>query len=210
MKLTSNSFPNGGVMPGRCAFAVKAPKGHVRLSDNLSPELTWSGVPSTARSLVMLCTDPDVPSKPDDVNQEDREVPLKLARTTFVHWVMVDIPSTVSQLPEGACSRGVTARGKKDPPGPKGSRQGLNSYTDWFAGDADMAGEYLGYDGPCPPWNDSVVHHYQFEIIATDLDRCPVEGNFTEREVRAAIEGHVLGSARLVGRYSLNPRIRLI
>lgn len=209
MKLTSKSFEDGGVMPGRCAFAVKAPKTHIRLSDNLNPELSWSGAPQGTRSFVLLCIDPDVPTKPDDVNQEGREVPLKLPRTTFTHWAMVDIPASVTSIEEGACSRGVTARGKRDPQGPEGSRQGLNDYTGWFKGDADMGGDYAGYDGPCPPWNDSVPHHYCFEIHATDLERCPVEAGFSAAQVLAAIEGHVLASASLTGRYSLNPRIRL-
>lgn len=209
MKLTSKSFEDGGVMPGRCAFAVKAPKTHIRLSDNLNPELSWSGAPQGTRSFVLLCIDPDVPTQPDDVNQEGREVPLKLPRTTFTHWVMVDIPASVTSIEEGACSRGVTARGKRNPPGPSGSRQGLNDYTGWFKNDPDMGGDYLGYDGPCPPWNDSVTHHYCFEIHATDLEQCPVQGHFSAAQVLAAIEGHVLASASLTGRYSLNPRIRL-
>lgn len=210
MKLTSKSFEPGGVIPGRCAFAVKAPKTHVRLSDNLNPELSWSGVPAGTRSLVLLCIDPDVPTRADDVNQDDREVPLKLPRTTFCHWAMVDIAPTVTQIEEGACARGVVARGKQQPAGPAGSRQGINDYTGWFAGDASMSGDYFGYDGPCPPWNDSVTHHYRFEILATDLDRCPVEGRFTAPQVLAALQGRVLATASLTGRYSLNPRIQLV
>jgi Raf kinase inhibitor-like YbhB/YbcL family protein len=210
MKLTSTSFDAGAVIPGRCAFAVKAPRGHVRLSDNLNPELSWSGAPAGTRSFVLLCIDPDVPTQPDDVNQEGREVPLKLPRTTFAHWVMVDIPATVTRIEEGACSLGVIPGGKTEPCGPIGSRQGLNDYTGWFAGDAAMGGNYLGYDGPCPPWNDSVPHHYRFEIVATDLERCSVEGMFTAAQVQAAIQGHVLASASLTGRYSLNPRLRLV
>lgn len=210
MKLTSKSFSDRGVIPGRCAFAVKAPKEHVRFSDNLNPELSWSGVPAETKSLVLICTDPDAPSKPDDVNKEDREVPLKLPRADFFHWVMVDIAPGITQIEEGACSRGVTPHGKSAPEGPQGARQGLNDYTLWFNGDASMQGQYFGFDGPCPPWNDSVPHHYRFDLYATDLERCPVDGAFDARQVLAAIEGHVLASASVTGRYSLNPRIRLL
>lgn len=210
MKLTSKSFDHGGVIPGRCAFAVKAPRGHLRLSENLNPELSWSGAPAGTRSFVLLCIDPDVPTQPDDVNQEGREVPLKLPRTTFAHWAMVDIAADVATIEEGACSRGVIARGKPAPEGPPGARQGINDYTAWFKTDPDMAGDYYGYDGPCPPWNDSVTHHYRFDLHALDIDRCPVEGAFTAAQVQAAIQGHVLASASLTGRYSLNPRIRLV
>ena len=33
-----------------------------------------------------------------------------------------------------------------------------------------MSGDYFGYDGPCPPWNDSIVHHYVFTVYALDVD----------------------------------------
>ena len=71
-----------------------------------------------------------------------------------------------------------------------------------------MGGQYFGYDGPCPPWNDELLHHYHFVLLATDLARCPVDGAFTGAQVRAAIEGHVLAEARLTGTYSLNPAVR--
>ncbi len=209
MKLTSKSFFDGGLIPGRCAFAVKAPRGHVRLSDNLNPELSWSGVPAGTRSFALICTDPDAPTRADDVNKEDREVPLKLPRTAFFHWAMVDIPADCDSIEEGACSNGVVARGKQKPNGVTGAAQGINDYTGWFKGDADMEGVYHGYDGPCPPWNDSVPHHYRFEIFALDVERAPVEGDFGASQVLSAIRGHVLASATITGRYSLNPRIRL-
>lgn len=210
MKLTSKSFEHGGLIPGRCAFGVKAPKTHLRLSDNLNPELSWAGLPAGTKSLILLCTDPDVPTLADDVNKEDREVPLKLPRTSFSHWVMVDISPETRDIAEGSCSRGVTAKGKQEPAGPEGARQGLNDYTGWFEGDPEMAGQYFGYDGPCPPWNDSVTHHYRFELFATDLPRCPVEGAFNCAQTLAAVRGHILASASITGRYSLNPRIRLL
>jgi hypothetical protein len=83
----------------------------------------------------------------------------------------------------------------------------LNNYTDWFAGDADMEGKYYGYDGPCPPWNDSIMHHYVFTLFALDIERCPLEGEFGGAGVRSAIEGHILAQASITGTYSLNPEI---
>ena len=70
-----------------------------------------------------------------------------------------------------------------------------------------MEGTYHGYDGPCPPWNDSLIHHYVFTVYATDLERCPVDGGFGGPDVLAAIEGHVLAKASLTGTYTLNPRL---
>jgi phosphatidylethanolamine-binding protein (PEBP) family uncharacterized protein len=68
-----------------------------------------------------------------------------------------------------------------------------------------MKGSYYGYDGPCPPWNDSIVHHYHFTLYALDVERCPIEGELTGPRVREAIEGHVLAQASLVGTYAINP-----
>ena len=58
-----------------------------------------------------------------------------------MHWAMADIPATCATIAAGSCSDGVVAHGKPAPPGPAGARQGLNDYTGWFAGDADMAGD---------------------------------------------------------------------
>ena len=207
MQLTISGINHNQAIPETFAFGAPDEASHVRLAANRNPALRWAGSPDGTRSLVLICVDTDVPTKPDDVNQEGRVVPADLPRANFYHWVMVDIPPDTSGIEEGACSDGVTPRGKTDPQGPAGSRQGLNDYTNWFAGDADMAGDYFGYDGPCPPWNDSLVHHYRFVLYATDLERCPVDGKFTGPDVEAAIEGHVLAEVSIVGTYSLNPDV---
>ena len=102
-------------------------------------------------------------------------------------------------------------RSPRGKPGPEVSgsaaRQGINDYTSWFAGDADMAGDYHGYDGPCPPWNDTIVHRYVFTLYALDIERLPVQGQFTGQQVREAIKGHVLDEAKVTGLYSLNPAV---
>lgn len=207
MHLQIDGIRHGEKIPARFAFAKPDAKNHVTLSDNRNPELRWSDVPEGTRSLVLICVDGDAPTQRDDVNCEDREVPEKLRRGDFYHWVMVDIPPAMSGIAEGSCSDGVTARGKDDTIGPDGTRQGLNDYTDWFEGDDDMEGEYVGYDGPCPPWNDSIVHHYHFRLYATNLDRCPVDGAFRGKDVERAIEGHVLAETEVTGTYALNPRL---
>lgn len=207
MEITSDSFTRGARLPVRCAFAKPHPQTHVELSDNKNPHLAWSGVPPGTRSLAVICHDPDVPSRPDDVNQEGKTVPADLPRVAFYHWVLVDLAPTLSALAEGEFASGITPHGKPGPQGPRGTRQGLNNYTQWFAGDAAMAGEYFGYDGPCPPWNDSIVHHYHFTVYALDLPRCPVEGTFGAPDVLQAIEGHVLAQASIVGTYTLNPQV---
>ena len=207
MRLWSEGFTDNGRISHRHTFGKPHPETHVELAGNRNPHLAWRDLPEGTRSLALICHDPDVPSVGDDVNQEGRTISATLLRVDFFHWVLVDLDPAAGSIADGAFSEGVTPRGKPGPEAPSGTRQGINNYTDWFAGDVDMAGDYHGYDGPCPPWNDEILHHYVFTLHALDLGRCPVEGRFGGPEVRAAIEGHVLGSATLTGTFSLNPTV---
>jgi Raf kinase inhibitor-like YbhB/YbcL family protein len=208
MNLLSDSFDNGALIPAEFAFGRPGEGGEpCVLAGNRNPHLAWRDAPSGTRSFALACIDPDAPTRPDDVNQADREVPADLARTDFAHWLMVDIPADCRQIAAGACSHGVTARGKRQPDGPAGCRQGINDYSSWFAGDPEMAGDYLGYDGPCPPFNDSIVHRYCFRIYALDVDRLDLADGFRLADFRAALDGHVLDEAELSGRYALNRRL---
>lgn len=211
MKLWSDSFKDGDAIPAEFAFGAIDPDQHVTLSANKNPHLAWSDWPAGTKSLALICHDPDVPSRGDDVNQEGKTVPADLPRVDFYHWALIDIQPLSNSIEVGDFSSGVTARGKSGPdiigsPIPD-ARHGKNDYTGWFAGDPDMAGNYFGYDGPCPPWNDSIPHRYVFTIYALDVARLPVEGDFTAAEARAALDGHVLAQAQLTGTYTLNPEL---
>ncbi len=205
MRLDSNSFKDGGWIPGEFAFGLPDPDSHVGFAPNRNPHLAWRDLPEGTESLVVTCIDVDVPTVPDDVNQEGRQVPAELPRAEFVHWVLVDLPISPGEVAEGEFSEGVISRGK-DGEGPRG-RQGVNDYTSWFSGDEDMTGTYLGYDGPCPPWNDARVHRYRFTVTALDVPTLPVSGSFDLADVRSAMVGHVLGKASILGTYTLNPRL---
>ncbi len=207
MKLTTTSFEEHGPIPARHAFAKPDPETHVTFSDNSNPSLSWDGVPEGTKSFALICHDPDVPSAGDDVNKEDREVPSDLPRVDFFHWVVVDLPAELRSIAEGEFSDGVVAGGQRVPTGPHGCRQGLNDYVGWFAGDAVMEGHYYGYDGPAPPWNDSIVHRYVFTVYALDVESTDLEDDFTGYDVRDAIAGHVLGEASVTGTYTQNPRL---
>jgi len=202
VKLTSRAIDDGAPIPVQYAFGGPDRESHIHLAENQNPDLSWSEHPAETKSFVVICVDPDVPSEGADVNQEGRQVPLELPRVPFYHWVLVDLPPEVTSIAGGSHSAAVTPRGK-GPDSPSG-RHGLNDYTGWFAGDADMEGQYFGYDGPCPPWNDELVHRYRFTVYALDIDRCPVAGTFTGSQVLEAIEGHVLDEATLTGTYTLN------
>lgn len=203
MKIWSDSFEDGAAIPSELAFGKHNAESHVELCENKNPHLAWSDLPEGTRSLALICHDTDVPSKGDDVNQEGKRVPADLPRVDFYHWVLVDLPADAGPIAAGEFSDGITARGKDGPEGPRGTRQGLNNYTQWFEGDADMGGQYHGYDGPCPPWNDTIVHHYHFTLYALDTDKCAVDGSFTGPDVLAAIEGHTLGKASIMGTYTI-------
>lgn len=107
----------------------------------------------------------------DDPDAPDPRAP----RMTWVHWVVYNLPPDASGLPEGATARDL----------PPGAREGLN---DW---------KRPGYGGPCPPIGR---HRYFFKLYA--LDRVlPDLGTPTKADLEAAMTGHVLESAELVGTY---------
>lgn len=207
MRLTSNSLVDGDPIPERYAFAKPHPEDRVTLSENVNPHLEWSEVPDGTKSFALICHDYDVPSKGDDVNQPDREVPEDLPRVDFFHWVVVDLPADKRSIAEGEFSDEVVAGGQAQESAAPVGRAGLNDFTGWFAGDPDMAGNYYGYDGCAPPWNDSILHHYVFTVYALDVDSLDVSGDFTGHDVREAMEGHVLAEASIEGTYTQNPRL---
>lgn len=207
MNLTITSFDDGAAIPGDYALCVPDDADHVTFSANRNPHVQWSDVPEGTRSFALICHDPDVPSRPDDVNQEGRSVPEELPRVDFFHWVLVDIPADVREIPAGTDSDGVTPHGKELGPMQYGVR-GRNDFTDWFEGDADMEGTYGGYDGPCPPWNDERLHHYRFTLYALDVPSLELSGDFGGVEAREALVGHVLAEASWTGTYTLNPDLR--
>ena len=85
---------------------------------------------------------------------------------------------------------------------------GANDYTGWFSSDPEMAGVYGSYDGPCPPWNDALVHHYHFEVFALDVDTLGIDAHdLTAPAVHDAMDGHILASGSYVGTFTLNDRL---
>lgn len=209
MNLTTTAFVDNGVIPGEFAFAVIDAATHVKLAANRNPDFAWTEVPTGTRSLAFICHDPDVPSRGDDVNQEGRTVPASLPRVDFYHWTLVDLSPECTGIERGGHSDGVTARGKPGPLAPAAARHGINDYTAWFAGDSDMRGDYYGYDGPCPPWNDAIPHRYVFTLYALDVPRLDLPPRFTGADALRAMQRQVLAQASIKGRYSLNPAVAL-
>lgn len=150
MELSSTAFAQGGEIPRRYTCE----------GDDIAPALFWSDVPDRVRSLVLIVDDPDAP---------DPAAPTM----TWVHWVLVDIPTGAATIPEGG------------QPLPKGCREGLN---DW---------RRTGYGGPCPPLGR---HRYFFKLYALDT-RLPGLHRPTKADLEHAMQGHALAQAQLVGTY---------
>ena len=204
MRLSSDSFQNGAAIAAE--FAAGNSEG---FAPNRNPQLRWDEVPEGTRSFALLCVDPDAPTVPETVGRNDVEVPVDQPRAEFVHWVMVDVPGTLREIAAGSCSDGFVAKGRTAPQGPAGSRQGLNSYTGWFAGNPELEGEYRGYDGPYPPFNDLRPHRYFFRLFALDVEKLELPERFEAGDVLRAIQGHVLAEAAIHGLYSLHPGVKL-
>ena len=207
MKLTILSFGDGEPFPAEFVMGVPNGTGQATFGPNRSPHLVWADEPPGTRSFALICTDKDAPSVRHDANQPDRTVPYELPRADFYHWVLIDIPADVHELPAGCDCEGVTPKGKSVGRTPYGLR-GINSYTNWFAGDPAMEGDYGGYDGPFPPWNDERVHNYHFTLYALDVESLGLSGSFDGADALLAMKGHVLDEASWVGNYAIYHQAR--
>jgi Raf kinase inhibitor-like YbhB/YbcL family protein len=150
LKLTSASFKHKGEIPARYTCE----------GDDVSPDLVWSGAPARTKSFALVVDDPDAP---------DPRAP----KTIWVHWIVYDLPATVTSLAEGIRQL------------PIGAREGRN---DWGR---------TGYGGPCPPVGR---HRYFFKLYALDTvlgDLSTPDRATLER----AMEGHLLAKAELIGTY---------
>ena len=96
----------------------------------------------------------------------------------FTHWVLFDVPATTMTLPEGFQAGSVGVSGNS------GFRR-------------------AGYGGPCPPTG---VHHYHFMLSALDVPTLGLPAGATKADVEKAMQGHVLGTAELVGLYQRQPK----
>jgi Raf kinase inhibitor-like YbhB/YbcL family protein len=148
VKLTSLVFTEGNMIPSKYTCD----------GQGISPPLSWSDVPASARSLALIADDPDAPAG------------------TWVHWVIFNLPATLSGLPEQV---------PRDKAPNVGGVQGTNS---WPA---------IGYGGPCPP---SGTHRYFFKLYALDSE-LNLTSSATAGNVQAAMKGRVLAEAQLMGRY---------
>lgn len=152
LELTSDAFATRGPIPRR----------YTGDSDDVSPPLEWRHVPEGTRSFAVICHDPDAPLVTPGGNYG------------FVHWVLYNIPGSVTRLEEGTreYTSGVHDFGK------------------------------TGYMGPKPP-DGHGVHQYYFWVLAIG-EETSLEPGLTLTELLAGIEPAVLGMNRLIGTYERN------
>ncbi|MFO7820953.1 MAG: YbhB/YbcL family Raf kinase inhibitor-like protein [Lentisphaeria bacterium] len=149
LQLTSSAFSEGEMIPAQFTCEGK----------DISPPLSWTGVPEEAESLALIVDDPDAPAG------------------TWVHWVVYNIPTAMTELPENF------------PPVEKaknGLTQGMNDF------------KKIGYGGPCPP---SGTHRYFFKVYALS-EELNLDPGATKQELTDAMEGKVVAQGALMGKYS--------
>ncbi|MBI4469028.1 MAG: YbhB/YbcL family Raf kinase inhibitor-like protein [Acidobacteria bacterium] len=149
LELSSLAFQEGGSIPREYTCDGK----------DISPPLAWDGIPDLAVTLSLICDDPDAP------------------RGTWVHWVLFNLPATVTSLPAGVPGT---------PQVNGGGQQGINDFRK------------SGYGGPCPP---SGTHRYYFRLYALDVE-LNLGSSTSRSQLSKAMEGHVLAEAQLMGRYA--------
>ena len=155
LQLTSKDFQHQADIPKLCTCDGK----------DTSPSLSWTGAPAGTKSFALIVDDPDAPDP-------------KAPKMTWVHWVLYDIPASVTSLAEGIGSKNF----------PQGTLEGTN---DW---------KRTGYGGPCPPIGR---HRYFFKLYALDTV-LPDLRRPTKSALEKAMSGHILEKAELVGTYQRN------
>ncbi len=169
---------DGALIPSNYASCMPDDRGRTKDSDNVSPAISWAHGPSGTQSYAVIMVDKDVPANMNMSNQPDQTIPDDAPRRDFYHWVLVNIPAKVRRLSQANTEYGLA---------------GNNGF-----GGSD------GYKGPCPPWNDARVHHYEYEVFALDVPALTLPKTFGGIEAEAAMTGHILAQGKVTATYTTN------
>ncbi|SCL15336.1 phospholipid-binding protein, PBP family [Micromonospora rhizosphaerae] len=153
--LTSDDVQNGEPMDARHAHGSAG-------GENISPHLAWSHFPAETKSFVVTCFDPDAPTG-----------------SGFWHWVLVDVSTSVTELPRGV---------------KEGDLGGAFSIRNDY-------GE-TGFGGAAPPPGDR-PHRYVFAVHAVDVERLDVGPNASPAFVGFNLAFHTLARAVIRPTYQI-------
>jgi len=185
LTVTLNDIGNGQPIPGKFAYCIPDGSGGAKDGGNVSPAITWSAGPTGTKSYVLLVVDKDVPASFELANQVGKIIPADFHRQNFYHWVLINIPVNITSFSEGESRYGIV---------------GQNSF-------GARSKSRNGYDGPCPPWNDVLLHHYHFQIYALDISTLSLGNTFSGKQVDDAMNGHILAQGQTIGTYTTNPQM---
>jgi Raf kinase inhibitor-like YbhB/YbcL family protein len=205
LKVTVDSVKEGGMLANKYAFCAPAAQGHTTAGQNINPSISWSKGPHGTKSYAIILHDTESPAEQrEKMNKEGMTLSEAVPRRNYYHWVLVDIPANITSIKEGADSNARILHGKPATPAPVGVR-GLNDYTKVTAQNDAMKGQYYGYDGPCPPWNDEKIHNYHFTVYALSVKSLNLPGGFDGLAALDAMKDKILTQGELLTQYTLNP-----
>lgn len=119
-RVWSDSFEDGKPIPEGFAFAKPDPMGkeHTLPAGNRNPQIAWSNPPLGTKSLIVICEDNDVPADFSKANVEGETIPADAPRTSFIHWVLVDIVPEEPCIDAASLSKGISPAAKEGRPVP--------------------------------------------------------------------------------------------
>jgi Raf kinase inhibitor-like YbhB/YbcL family protein len=206
LEVSVDSVKDGKMLPTKYAFCMAAAQGHATAGSDISPSISWSKGPAGTKSYAIILYDTDSPAEQrEKMNKEGETLTAAVPRRNFFHWALVDIPANVTSLKEGADSNARVPHGKPATPAAGGGVRGLNDFTKVLAANDAMKGQYYGYDGPCPPWNDEQVHHYHFTVYALSVPSLNLGKDFDGATAMAALKDKTLAQGELLAVYTTNP-----
>jgi Raf kinase inhibitor-like YbhB/YbcL family protein len=197
----------GGFLPLSTAFCL--PPGSPGKPHDQSPGLDWSTGPAGTQSYVVISIDPDVTADLSLMNKPGVRIPVGAPRQNIYHWELINIPAWVTRLAPGVEGDGFVPGGKPIGATILGVR-GTNDYWPLFNKNPHappgMKGPYGGFDGPCVPSNDDLVHTYKFQVFALDVRTLPLTGQFFAPAVYKAMQGHVLAQGEAAAKFVYDPK----
>lgn len=197
LEVSVADFKNGEPIPAIHAYCINKDGEKHAPGENISPSISWTKGPEGTKAYAIVVVDRDVPKKFDNANKEGKTIGITEPRQNFYHWMLLNIPADVTEIPEG--------KGKD-------KNVGLQLVSDYlkFSGEKPSylsKMKYTGYDGMCPPWNDERIHNYHFKVLALSNFYQPQENDSGDK-ISRALTKLTLAEGEVVGTYTLNDNLK--